>query len=68
MLSCVGFPAESRAGLKRARNLTSRHVVESRAADPLEAVMAQAATRPSLPMSIRNSTVPSSLARTADGG
>jgi hypothetical protein len=67
-LSSVGLPSWSRAGWKRARIVTSWQVVESRVADPLEAVIVQAATRPSLPISSRKPTAPSSPARRAAAG
>lgn len=67
-LSFVGLPFRSSAGEKPARSMSSRQAAESRAAEPLEAVTAQLATRPSLPTSTRKPTAPSSPDRIAEAG
>jgi hypothetical protein len=67
-VSVTGLPAESCAGVKRARRVRSRQAVSSRDRDPLEDVIVQFVTRPSVPMSRRKPVVPLSPARIAESG
>ena len=64
----VVAPVLSRAGVKRARRVSSRQVAESSAEEPLDDVTVQLVTRPSAPTSSRNPVVPASPERSADGG
>ena len=64
----VGWPLLSRAGVKRARLVSSLQVAESRADDPLEEVTVQPVTRPFEPTLRRKPVTPSSSARSAEAG
>ena len=66
--SPVAAPVLSVAGVKRARDLSSRQVVESRADEPLDDVTVQLVTRPFGPTSSRKPVAPDSPARTAEAG
>jgi hypothetical protein len=67
-VSDVAAPVLSVAGVKRARDLSSRQVVESSADEPLDEVTVQLVTRPFGPTSSRKPVAPASPARTADAG
>jgi hypothetical protein len=66
--SLVVPPLLSVAGVKRARDLSSRQVVESSADEPLEFVTVQLVTRPLAPTSSRKPVAPDSPERTAEAG
>ena len=66
VVSEIGFPAWSFAGVKRARRFRMLQVVESSADEPDEAVIEQSATLPSGPIVRRTAVVPCSSFRIAD--
>ena len=61
-------PVLSVAGVNRARDLSSRYVVESSADEPLDEVTVQLVTRPLAPTSSRKPVAPDSPERTAEAG
>ena len=64
----AGLPLLSRAGVKRARERMIRHVVASKAEDPLDLVIVQPVTRPLAPTSNVKRTLPCSRKRSAESG
>ena len=66
--SVVLAPVLSVAGVNRARLRISRQVALSRDEDPLDEVMVQLVTRPSVPTSRRKPVVPDSSLRSAESG
>jgi hypothetical protein len=66
--SLVLAPVLSVAGVNRARDRSSRHVVESSADEPLDEVTVQLETRPFAPTSSRKPVAPDSPERTAEAG
>ena len=68
VVSEIGLPAWSLAGVKRARRRKMLQVVESSALEPEDWVTVQSDTRPSVPIVRRTAVVPCSLLRSAEGG
>ena len=66
--SFVFAPLLSVAGVKRARDFSSRQVVESSEDEPLDDVTVQLETRPLAPTSSRKLVAPCSPERTAEAG
>ena len=64
----VGLPLLSRAGVNRAREVSSLHVAASSADEPLDEVTEQLVTLPFAPTLRRNPVTPSSSARSAEAG